>query len=264
MAVTKKGGEKATGKQQYRAPALEKGLEILELLARQNRPFPMAEISAELQKSTGELFRMLYVLESKGYITRSASGDGYLITDKLFRLGMEQPKISSLTETAHPVMRELTEKTGQSCHLVIPSHDQIVVILRVESRMDIAVSVRIGHRLSIVEATSGTVLFSFQPEHVQEQWLSFLRDDVSAGRLRAFVDLCANVRKKGFARHKSSLVAGITDLSAPILRGDRCQAALTIPYVETDPIFKSIDDCIPLLREAAATLSNAATFGDEF
>jgi hypothetical protein len=50
----------------YRAPALEKGLDIPELLARSSAPLSMTEISEGVGRSKGEIFRMLQVLEDRG------------------------------------------------------------------------------------------------------------------------------------------------------------------------------------------------------
>ena len=46
----------------YRAPALDKGLDILELLARAQAPLTMTGIAAAIGYSKGEIFRMLQVL----------------------------------------------------------------------------------------------------------------------------------------------------------------------------------------------------------
>ncbi|NEM46654.1 MAG: helix-turn-helix domain-containing protein, partial [Xanthomonas perforans] len=59
----------------YRAPALDKGLDILELLARQAQPMSMGAISQGIGRSRGEIFRMLQVLEERGYLTRDGEGD---------------------------------------------------------------------------------------------------------------------------------------------------------------------------------------------
>src|SRR5437762_9647214 len=47
----------------YRAPALEKGLDVIELLAAEKSPLNLSAISQRLGRSSGELFRMLQVLE---------------------------------------------------------------------------------------------------------------------------------------------------------------------------------------------------------
>jgi len=84
----------------YRAPALEKGLDVIELLAAEKSPLNLSAISQRLGRSSGELFRMLQVLEFKGFITTSDSGAGYVLTNKLFALAMAQAPVRSLVETA--------------------------------------------------------------------------------------------------------------------------------------------------------------------
>src|SRR5215470_16120210 len=115
----------------YRAPALEKGLEILELLAREASAMPVSAIAQRLGRSTNELFRMMQVLQYRGFIQQEPGG-GYRLTDKLFSLGMEQPRTRNLLEVALPAMRQLAVMIGQSCHLAVHSKGQIVVIARME------------------------------------------------------------------------------------------------------------------------------------
>ncbi|MCG8507416.1 MAG: IclR family transcriptional regulator [Sphingomonadales bacterium] len=248
--------------QRYRAPALEKGLEILELLSGQREPLMMAAISERLGRSTSELFRMLQVLEQKGYIEKAPSGDGFRITNRLFTLGMAQPPVKALIEVALPVMRRLAGVAAQSCHLVVPSSDEIIVIARIEAPGELGFSVRTGYRRSMARATSGIVLFAFQPREVQQQWLRVLEPAEPPEVLERLTSLASDVRKQGYGRFESDFVRGVTDLSAPILRGDHAVAALTVPFVESRPLKHTMEETVPLVREAAVDISNTMTFGD--
>ena len=67
----------------YRAPALEKGLDVLELLAAQTEPMTLTAIVNQLGRSHGELFRMVQVLEHRGYIEQEPGGEGYRLTDRV-------------------------------------------------------------------------------------------------------------------------------------------------------------------------------------
>ena len=109
----------------YRAPALEKGLEILEFLAPRTRAMKLSEISAGLERSKSEIFRMMQVLEQRHYLARPAGEEGYVLTNRLFLLGMEHPPVKGLMETAMPVMHRLAEQILQPCHLAIPSIAQL-------------------------------------------------------------------------------------------------------------------------------------------
>src|SRR5215510_1623851 len=153
--------DRASKASRYRAPALEKGLDVIELLAAEKMPLNLSAISNRLGRSSGELFRMLQVLEFKGFITTAENGAGYVLTNKLFALAMTQAPVRSLVETALPIMRKLVQDIGQSAHIALASEDQIVVITRIERPGDLGFSVRIGYRREISRATSGLVLFAY-------------------------------------------------------------------------------------------------------
>jgi len=68
--VAKTPSERA--ERRYRAPALDKGLEILEYLSGQRMPLTQLEIADGLQRSSGEIYRMLLCLEERGYLAREA------------------------------------------------------------------------------------------------------------------------------------------------------------------------------------------------
>jgi len=61
----------------YRAPALDKGLDILELLAQQPQGLTRAEIVKEMDRSASEIYRMLERLVARQYVMRSIAGDRY-------------------------------------------------------------------------------------------------------------------------------------------------------------------------------------------
>jgi DNA-binding IclR family transcriptional regulator len=241
----------------YRAPALEKGLDILELLAGEGAPMSLSEISSALERSPGELFRMVQVLEFKGYISPLPSGEGFVLTNKLFALGMAQAPTRTLLEAAMPGMRRLSERTGQSCHLAVASDDQIVVIARVEAPGDIGFSVRIGYRRGLTAATSGFILFAFQPEPVRNAWLARLFVDAPPAKRREFVKRADQIRAQGYIRANSDFVQGVVDLSAPVMDGDGVAAALTVPFVHRIPLFCSLENAVPHLRAASVEISAA-------
>ena len=240
----------------YRAPALEKGLDILELMASHDqalRPSQMADI---LGRSLSELFRMIQVLEYRGFIALADNKEGYVLTNKLFMLGMSQPPTQSLVHAALPVMNELAETTGQSCHLVVPSGDQIVVIARVESPSDLGFSVRVGYRRSLIDTTSGPVLYSLQPEKVKKEVLDRLHRGGGNRSVETFLSMAEEVRLRGYAKAHSDFVEGVTDLSAPIMGQGAPAAALTIPFVYRKPLLCSIEAAGDSLVAATRRISD--------
>jgi DNA-binding IclR family transcriptional regulator len=249
----------------YSAPALEKGLDVLELLAARGTPLTMSQIASELNRSVSELFRMVDALVRRGYVAHSESGDGFELTNKLFALGVARAPAKSLLEDALPEMRKLGRVIGQSCHLAVASEEQMVVVARIESPGNQGFSVRVGYRRPLIDSTSGLVLYAFQPENVRNEWRTRLAATATPKAWKSFEERAALARTQKYVKADSDVTRHIVDLSAPIMAAHGVVAALTCPYIET-PMAISIKDTIAAIRHAAGEISqkvsadeNAAT-----
>src|SRR5215471_4123013 len=126
QALTRRISRRLATKSRYSAPALEKGLDILELLARGSETLTRSEIARRLGRSVGELFRMLVCLEERGYISEVGPEERYQLTLKLFELAHQHQPLQHLLTIARPLMQQVADCTGQSCHLAMPSNGNIV------------------------------------------------------------------------------------------------------------------------------------------
>jgi len=241
----------------YRAPALARGLDILELLARTSSPLSMTEIASGVGYSRNEIFRMLQVLEERSYIKRDENDSGYTLTNRLFMLGMERPQNKGLVEAALPIMHRLADETSHACHLVVASQEQIVVIARVDAPSDLGFVVRIGHRRPIAHSTSGLVLFAFQTDEVRARWLAMLDAKDVGYRKKSFVERAQRVHAQGYANLPSEAVEGVIDLSAPVLQRGSAVGAVTIPYVDRHPAKITLNATVECLRVAVREISAA-------
>lgn len=250
-----------TDSPKYRAPALDKGLDILELLAKATQPLSIAEISEGVGRSRGEIFRMLQVLEERDYIARPDGGSAYSLTPRLFRLGMEQPPVKNLVETAMPVMHRLASDIDQSCHLVVPSQEQIVVVARVDPPGETGLVVRVGHRRPMSHSASGYVLLAWQTDDIRERWFRTLLEHEPGLKRNRIDATIKEIRAAGLARIPSQVVDGVTDLSAPIIEGNHAVCAVTIPFLERRGAKVDMDTAARRLTDAAAEISSAISHG---
>jgi len=259
------GRSSKNGKAQksYAAPALEKGLDILELLAEKKVPMSMPQISAALNRSKSEIYRMLSVLEGRGYLSREEGSEQFHITNRLFDLGMSVSPVGTLVEQAYPIMHDLSERIRQSSHLVVASGERIVVIARVESSAVFGFSVKVGRHASLFATTSGTVLLAWMPEGERELLIDAHAEKAEGFDRRSFEAKLAATRKRGWLQQKSADVWGITDISVPILTGDgdRAIASLMVPFLKTSQTGISIGDVRRAVCRAAREISAlAATY----
>ncbi|HEX2543128.1 MAG TPA: IclR family transcriptional regulator [Caldimonas sp.] len=223
----------ASAESAYTAPALEKGLDILELLAGEADGLSQAAIAQRLSRSTAELFRMLSVLERRGYVTRHDGG--YRLSLRLFELAHQHPPLKRLLSVALPAMQELAQQSRQSAHLVIHFSRRILVVAQVDSPEPMGFSVRLGANFPFrPDRASSRVLSAFQPAAMQEELIAELLANGSRGLSAAGVRAeLAEIVRAGIYVAPSDTASGVTDLCAPVFdHSEGAVAALTVPYLK--------------------------------
>src|ERR1700733_15712710 len=130
----------------------------------------------------------------------------------------------------------------------------MVIIARGEAPGDLGFSVRIGYRRSLIESTSGLVLYAFQSDLVRAEWKARLAASVSRRDWVSFERRGHAARNAGYVKSDSQAVQGVTDLSAPVTQSGSVAAALTIPYVKTSRSL-SDEETVGLVVLAAQEIS---------
>jgi DNA-binding IclR family transcriptional regulator len=215
----------------YQAPALEKGLDILELLARSDRPLSRTEIANRMQRSVGEIYRMLHQLVKRNYLI--AVNDCYTLTTKLFELSHYYPPTQRLLIEAEPIMHKLAGDIAQACHLTVYSQGTQIVVAKVDCPTGMGFSVRLGSELQVLISSSGRVLISFQEEETRELRIAECLEN-GASLDRAAIDASITIiRQQGYEAAPSGQVNGLFAISFPILDlSGNAIAALTVPYAD--------------------------------
>ncbi|KQU49780.1 IclR family transcriptional regulator [Sphingomonas sp. Leaf339] len=244
----------------YAAPALEKAFEILELLAKQNSGATISEMSAVLDRSVGELFRIVIVMERHGYLQKSPVTDRYSVAYKLLDLAFSATPAQNVVEAALPEMRALAQDIEQSCHLVVVSGTQGMIVAREENPATRGFALRLGASIDLLNSCSGHILLAMSPPDKAELLIDRLLHerqppvDVAALQLRL-----KRVRAEGFDVRRSPVTFGVTDMSYPLFGFDGgLMAALTIPFLELIDGSQKLDATAARLRlgEAAARISD--------
>lgn len=240
----------------YAAPALEKGLDILELLAARETGMTQRQIADALERSTSEIFRMLACLERRGYIRRDLPEELYYLSARLFVLAHHHPPTQRLHDAALPIMRRLARQTSQSCHLSVVHSGQLLTLVQVDAPGAMGFVVRPGTCAPLHETSSGTLLLAFADRTTREQWLSEAPVPASAAVHKSLERRYPQIRQRGYELRPSQTVKGITDVAAPVLDVN-CQAiaAVTVPYLASLPETQTITQVRQSTLDAARELS---------
>ncbi len=263
-------------KKNYSAPALEKGLDIIELLSKSSVGFSQAEIAKELKRSVNEIYRMLNILVTRNYIELDLDNDRYKLTFKLLQLSSQHQPIKNLMQKSLPMMREVAQLCNHSVHLSIYYAGKLLVIGQVDSPSSFNYSVTTGSTFDLLETSSGRVILAFQT--VEERRRRFERRKLFIKLQKKKNNLPSSDLEKKFSSKiiheikknkcevvKSLQVNGVTNISVPVFdHTNQAIAAVTIPFlqrIKKDSLNDiSLISTTKILKDHALTLSKSLGF----
>jgi DNA-binding IclR family transcriptional regulator len=243
----------------YSAPALEKGLDILDVLVDTAEGYTLNELSVKLGRTVSEIFRMVVTLERRGYV-QGDHNDRYTLTLKLFEMAHRQQPMRSLTAMALPLLRELANVTRQSCHLSIYHSGRVAVIAQVDSPERWSFGLKVGAVMGLTDTSSGHVLLAFRDVAERARMLAAHtrvegENDVEPAVLLTLLD---EIRASGHEIVPSRQMRGVTNVAFPVIgsSGDAI-AAVNVPYLERidKKINPEFDEVCTMVGEMAGHLS---------
>jgi DNA-binding IclR family transcriptional regulator len=219
-------------RERYAAPALEKGLDILELLAAASDALTHSQIADRLGRSVPEIFRMLVCLEERGYISRMGPDERYQLTLKLFEIVHQHRPLQRLITQARPLVQRVASETGQSCHLAMLNSAEVVIVAQADAPGNMGFSVRPGANIDLLNTASGHVILAFQSDEVRARALGARRlrsgKPTPAGLYRHL----DQIRRRGYEELASYQVHGVVNISYPVLnQHGEAIAAMTTPFI---------------------------------
>jgi DNA-binding IclR family transcriptional regulator len=233
MKYDKEQERGAGGKRkEYSAPALEKGLDIIEALANEPEGLTSAEISSRLGRPMGQFFRMLVVLQQRGYVAYQAASEHYELTLKLFEIAHGLGPVKRLNLVAAPLMKALSQEIGQSCHLVIYYAGKGHVVVQQNAPSARVLSVRLGAEAPLFDSCSGHILLAFAEGADREEMLAAIPRSHRKPSAQALRKIVGRVRADGSECIPSAQVQGVQDIGYPIFdHAGKVVAALVVPFL---------------------------------
>ncbi len=242
----------------YSAPALEKGLDVLEILAAQPHSLSLQEIANRLQRTSNELFRMLDVLVRRGYLSRLPDST-YALTLRLFELAQRHPPVERLLDVAMPYMERVARTTGQSNHLSVYHDARLVVLARAEPPEPMSALVRQGAHFAFHDdRVSARVITAFQSGERQDLYLKDLMGArPSAVRRASLLKRIQAIHARGYDEGPSDTLSGVIDICFPLFDHFGVVAALNIVYLKQRDARVTVPAARRALREVALAISKS-------
>lgn len=210
----------------YLAPALQRGLAILELFTPQRREWTLSEIAAALGVSLSSAYRLVFTLEHLGYLERADVERRYRLAARAMQLGFHYVSGLEIVDVAIPFVDSLRDATRMSAHMAVRDGSDIVYVYRAHSHMTLASHIAIGYRLPAHATAMGRVLLAgLADTEIARLYEGRALDPVGPDTpttLAKLLEEVADTRRSGWTENVGAFVPGMIAIAAPVrdLKGE--------------------------------------------
>ena len=254
-----KAGAKA-GKEDARTDMVGKALGLLVLLGDEPRGASAAELSRRAELPFSTTYRLLGSLTRDGFVDYEPDGRRYHLGLRIFQLGQRVSNHHGFAGTALPILRRVTEETGEATILSVRDGNHHLTVNKVDGPQTFRVTSDPGHLGALHTTSVGKALVAFADDAtrghlVEELELEPLTEFSITDReaFRAEIEL---VRRRGYALMDEENELGMRAVAVPVFNSQGHAFAALATAV---PVFRmsveALVALVPLLQSAAAELS---------
>lgn len=198
---------------------LLKGLSVLELLSRSDRPLNLTQIGRELGMAKSNVHRLMQALVETRFVLRDEDSGTYSPSIKLWELGSAVLGKLDLRRHAEAQMDALMELTGESVHLSVLDGTEVVYVHKIDSASPVRAYTQIGGRVPAYCVATGKAQLAFGGERVVELACAALKrhTDATIVDREEFLKDMQKVRQRGYAINRAEWREGVWGLAAPVM-----------------------------------------------
>ncbi|GAB3275345.1 IclR family transcriptional regulator [Kineosporia babensis] len=233
--------------------------DVLLLFADGPQSLGVTEVARQLDLSKAVVHRILTTLVDRHLLATDPGVRGYRLGSGAAALGARALRESRLRAEAMPVLRELSQVTGETATVSARVADGRVYLDQIESSQEIKMTVEVGRRYPLHAGSSSNCILAFLAEREREDILTAEftaltdRTILDADTLR---ERLTQIREQGYATSASERQLGAGAVAAPVFGVD----GSVIGSISVCGPTPRVDDetrqkLAPLVRTAADTIS---------
>lgn len=244
------------------APALRRGLDILELFLDSADGLRVPDIVAKLDLPRASAHELVATLVDRGYLQAvSEPPSRYMLGVNAFRLGAAYERELDLVSVGREHAATVAAACGETVQIVIREGAHVVYIVRIDSTHTIRLVSHVGSRLPAYCTAGGKAMLATLPDaEIDELFpnddaLQPMTDNSIDSRERLLAEL-ATIRERGWSDENSESNTAVACVAAPVYnRSGVCVAAMSIsvPTLRWNKTVKA--RYVKLVLEGAAAMS---------
>jgi DNA-binding IclR family transcriptional regulator len=143
--------------------AVSRALAMLDAFASGERDVSLGELARRTSLHKTTVLRLARTMAQHGYMTQTATG-GWRLGPASGWLGARYQMSFDRAAQVEPLLRELSQATGESAAFYVRESDRRVCIARVDGNRSIRHHARMGEAITLTKGAAGRVLLAFSGE----------------------------------------------------------------------------------------------------
>ena len=248
-------------RQQPSLQSLERGLAVLQVFSAERSALTLSDVARLVGITRATARRILLTLEKLGHVR--SDGRLFSLTPRVLTLGWAYLSSLNIWEIAQPLMRELSEQTGESCSIATLDLPEVVNVAHVATRRIVNVALGVGLRLPVHATCMGRVLLAGLPERSFDAYLAGAElERLTPQTIIDRAELARAVkttRERGWTLSDQELEVGLRSVAAPITGADGQTVAAINVFGATSRVSQEElrEEFLPALLETAGALSRS-------
>jgi DNA-binding IclR family transcriptional regulator len=242
----------------HRIPAVERALQVLDLLSAGGEAPTIRDLAARLGVPRTTVYRILNTLEAHGVARRDAAGR-YAPGPRLLAYARAVPR-ADLAGLATPALAALAAEVRATAKLSVLDGDAALVLAVAPGPDAYAVVTQVGRRFPLHAGAASKVLAAHLPEAARDALLAAPLERATPRTVtdpKRLAAMLARVRRDGIATDHAEYVEGVHAMAVPVTGPDGgCAAALSLAHLPGEPPAR-LAAFEAALRAAAARISRA-------
>jgi len=239
-------------------PALERGLLILEHLAKSRRGATLSQLTQKLKLPRSTCHALLLTFRRCGYVQPDEETGRYRLGFRLYALANMALTGISVRDHAAPVLYRLMQETGMTVHLAILEEGEAILIDRIEPPGAPKVATWVGRRMGLHCTAIGKALIARLPPQelddlIRKQGLLRHNENTIAS-MKQLRQACEEVQRLGYAIDDEEEEIGVRCIGVPVLN-DKGEVVAAISVSGTRAQVEDFPAMAARVKEAALALS---------
>ncbi len=246
-------------KGKYKIKVLDKAFKIVELFDEKGKELSVTEIHDLLGFNKASIFRILKNLQDADYLEKDPDTLRYKLGLRLYSLGLLAEPHSTIRRITRPFLAKLNEQCGETVHLAVLNHGEVLYLDKIEGKKTIRVITRIGTKLPAHCSGLGKVLLASLSEEtlekiIRETGLQRFTDNTITD-LTALKTELTRIREQRYAVDNEEIEEGLKCAAAPVRDSQgKVVAAISIS-VPKERFDKDISTFISMVKKTAEQIS---------